>query len=179
MKNLGDSNLFFDAIQDLEKDKISQIISSSSGFYIVRLKDRIQPEREEFEEKDEIFSTSDTDFMAMPSNEVMYGSPHHVIDEMPQMARMLIEDQSFISFGNRLFRMVDPEAQAASYLASRKLVIKKNKAVELIPIRNSNCLGGYEFENGGGIDEEEVDEWSEGGKGPALLSFTRDIMMSG
>ncbi len=47
--------IFFDAIQNLEIDKVSQIISTSSGFYIARLKERIQPERQEFEEKKEDF----------------------------------------------------------------------------------------------------------------------------
>lgn len=132
-------------------------------------------EREEFEEKDEIFSVSDTDFMAMPSSEVMYGSPHHIIDEMPQMARMLIEDQSFISFSNRLFRMVDPESQAASYLANRKLKLEGGKT-QLLPVKTRSTFEGYEFENGGGIDEEETEEWKEGGTNPALLAFARDIM---
>lgn len=132
-------------------------------------------EREEFEEKDEIFSITDTDFMAMSSNEVMYGSPHHIIDEMPQMARMIVEDQSFISFSNRLFRMVDPETQAASYLANKKLKFN-NGRTELIPVKNRNVSEGYEFENGAGIDEEESDEWNKGGTSPALLAFVRDIM---
>jgi hypothetical protein len=132
-------------------------------------------QREEFDEKDDIFSITDTDFMAMPSNEVMYGSPQKVIDEMPSMARMLVEDQTFISFSNRLFRMVDPETQASSYLANKKLQIKNGRS-EFIRIKPHDSREGYEFENGGGIDEEEITDWEDGGQGPTLLAFIRDIM---
>lgn len=132
-------------------------------------------QREEFEESEEKLSITDTDFMNMPTNEVMYGSPHHIIDSMPQMMRMLVEEQSFVSFSNRLFRMVDPEIQAVSYLANRKLV-KKDKQVKLIPVQNKNAVETYEYSNGGGIDEEEMDDWKNGGKSSILLSFTKDIM---
>jgi hypothetical protein len=113
--------------------------------------------REEFNNDDK-FYTSDIDYMKMPSDEVMYGSPHGVIDLMPSMTRALIEDSTFFSGTNRLFRMVDPITQASSYL------------------KGSNGNGNYEFSNGGGIDEEELTEWKNGGTTPSILMFARDIM---
>lgn len=105
-------------------------------------------ERDDFEGEEKFF-TSDADFMRMPSDEVMYGSPHHIIDSLPGMVRCMLEEQTFINFSNRVFRMIDPV----------------------------NAATDPDVPNGAGIDEDDVDE-REGGRLPALLMFIRDLMPS-
>lgn len=117
-------------------------------------------DREEFEAPDaDIPHVSDITYMRAPSEEVMFGCPHHVIDEMPLMGRMVVEDPTFVHFSNRLFKMVDAETQARSYIKG-----------------SGDCIDGYEFENGAGTDQEEMDDWQHGGKSPATLMLARDLM---
>jgi peptidyl-prolyl cis-trans isomerase D len=56
VEGLGDSSIFFDAVQNLEENQISQIIDTPSGFYIVKLGERILPEEEKLEQEKESFT---------------------------------------------------------------------------------------------------------------------------
>ncbi|MFH1578132.1 MAG: SurA N-terminal domain-containing protein [Candidatus Omnitrophota bacterium] len=58
VEGLGDSNLFFEAVENLQKEEISQIINTASGFYIVKLKERVRPAEEKFEEEKEGFAAN-------------------------------------------------------------------------------------------------------------------------
>ncbi|MFC1658483.1 peptidylprolyl isomerase [Candidatus Omnitrophota bacterium] len=53
---LGDSDIFFEAIKNLGAEETSSIINTPSGFYVVKLKERIKPGEEEFAEKKEEFA---------------------------------------------------------------------------------------------------------------------------
>lgn len=136
-------------------------------------------QREEFEEREKLF-LSDADIMRMPSDEVMYGSPHHVIDDMHPLQRMLIEEQSFISFSDRVFRMVDPVTQARSLIGGKKLVWQTNERGERIPSWIPSYADpvytSYEFENGGGVDQEDIEDWKYSGTSPVLLNLAQDLM---
>ena len=56
VKGLGDSDIFFEAVQNLAENEISQIVNTPAGFYIVKLKERIQPDEEEFKQKKQEFA---------------------------------------------------------------------------------------------------------------------------
>ncbi len=51
LEGLGDPNIFFDAVENLKIDEISQVINTNTGSYIVKLTDRVKPSDEEFEKK--------------------------------------------------------------------------------------------------------------------------------
>jgi len=53
---LGDSDIFFEAIQNLGEGQISQILATPSGFYVVRIKQRIEPDEEKFQQEREEFA---------------------------------------------------------------------------------------------------------------------------
>ena len=55
INGLGQADIFFDAVENLEEGKISEIISTPSGFYIVKLKQRLLPDEEEFNQKKQDF----------------------------------------------------------------------------------------------------------------------------
>ena len=56
VEGLGDSDLFFQAVDDLEAGRISRIISASSGLYIVKVKQRIEPDEEGFQDQKQEFA---------------------------------------------------------------------------------------------------------------------------
>ena len=57
VQDLGDSNTFFAAAEKLNEDtQISEIISTPSGFYIIKVKERVQPTEEEFKKEKEEFT---------------------------------------------------------------------------------------------------------------------------
>ena len=56
VEGLGDSDIFFGAVQNLNEDGVSQIISIPSGFCVVKLKERTTPDEEEFEHNKQNFT---------------------------------------------------------------------------------------------------------------------------
>ena len=146
---------------------------------LVRNRRNVPYQRVEFEGEEKLF-LSDADIMRAPSDEVMYGSPHHIIDNMNMLQRMLVEEQSFISFSNRIFRMVDPVTQAKSLTGDKRLVwqIDKEgkKTSSWTPVQTNLSEISYEFSNGGGMDQEEISDWRHGGTSPVLLSLAHDLM---
>jgi len=69
------------------------------------------------------------------------------------MMRLMIEDPSWIYFGNRIFRMEHPITAARAVAPN----------------------GGYEFSSGAGSDLEDTGEWREAGILPCLTSFAQDL----
>ncbi|MGD9015589.1 MAG: SurA N-terminal domain-containing protein [Candidatus Omnitrophota bacterium] len=58
VEGLGDSDIFFEAVENLAEDQISQIVTTPSGFYLVKLKQRIRPDEKEFQQEKEEFATN-------------------------------------------------------------------------------------------------------------------------
>jgi hypothetical protein len=58
VEGLGNSDVFFDAVQDLKEGQISKILNTPSGFCIVKLLQRIKPDEEEFNQEKEKFSNN-------------------------------------------------------------------------------------------------------------------------
>lgn len=56
VEGLGDSDIFFEAVQNLEENRLSQIINTPSGFCVVKLKERILPAEEKFEQEKQDFA---------------------------------------------------------------------------------------------------------------------------
>lgn len=117
-----------------------------------RRADHASYSREEFEGEEEGNWTSDAEFLSAPSEEVMYGSPHSIIDNMPSMVRLMIEDPSWIYYGNRILRGEDPVTTAKAILPD----------------------GSYEFPNAAGYDLDEADDMEHTGS-QSLVSFMRDL----
>ena len=61
---------------------------------VVKNKPVIPYDRGTFEKEDNFF-ISDAEYMSAPSAEIMYGTPHAVIDEQDNKVRMLIEEETF------------------------------------------------------------------------------------
>jgi hypothetical protein len=58
VEGLGDSDIFFEAVENLKENEVSQIISAPSGLYIVKLKERIKPDEKEFQKERQDFASS-------------------------------------------------------------------------------------------------------------------------
>lgn len=58
VEGLGNSDIFFESVQNLKQDQISKLLSTPSGFYIVKLKQRIIPGEEEFIQEKQEFSNN-------------------------------------------------------------------------------------------------------------------------
>jgi peptidyl-prolyl cis-trans isomerase D len=56
VKGLGDSDIFFEAVENLKEDQISEIINTPTGFCVVKLRERIEPEEDKFEEEKKEFA---------------------------------------------------------------------------------------------------------------------------
>ena len=56
VKGLGDSDIFFEAVKNLGENETSQIINAPSGFYVVKLKERIKLDENEFQQQKQEFS---------------------------------------------------------------------------------------------------------------------------
>jgi hypothetical protein len=55
---LGDSNIFFEAVQNLREGQISQVLGTPSGYFVVKLRQRIEPSEEEFKKEKTDFAKS-------------------------------------------------------------------------------------------------------------------------
>ena len=56
VKELGNADIFFEAIQDLAEDQFSQILNITFGFCVVKLKERVEPDEEEFQQDKQEFA---------------------------------------------------------------------------------------------------------------------------
>ncbi len=58
VKGLGDSDIFFEAVQNLKEGQISQILSTPSGFCVVKIKQRLRPDEKKFEQEKQDFAAN-------------------------------------------------------------------------------------------------------------------------
>ena len=58
VEGLGDSDIFFEAANNLQKEEISQTLNTTQGLCIVKIDQRREPNEAEFEEKREEFSNN-------------------------------------------------------------------------------------------------------------------------
>ena len=56
VEGIGDSDIFFETVENLKENEASQIITTPSGFYIVKLKERVEPDEEKFKQEKENFA---------------------------------------------------------------------------------------------------------------------------
>ncbi len=58
VEGLGDSDIFFGAIENLQQNALSPVIDSASGFYIVKLAERVEPDEEKFRQEKQDYGNS-------------------------------------------------------------------------------------------------------------------------